>query len=364
LNQTTDTSTEEYGEIETKTLEQVQKDPYPLPKEFEWYEANVTDKNDVSVIDAQSRGTMFLTRVCVNNFTKKIQLEKIYSLLEKNYVEDDDSMFRFAYPKEFLYWALTPPGYQRCWHVVVRVRATGAFMAFISGVPLKMQVSQKTIQMVEINFLCVHKQLRDKRLAPLLIKEVTRRVNLLNIWQAVYTAGVKIPKPITAARYYHRSLNPPKLISIGFSRIPKKFENFQNPMKMVEKYYKLPDKPQIPGFREMKKGDSVHLYEQLTKYLSQFTCSPVFEKAEFTHWMGPVKGVVYSYVVEDPETKKIVAFGSFYSLPSTIIGNQNYKMLNAAYLYYYFTASPKISQIALITDLLIQAKSVRIISVL
>jgi hypothetical protein len=32
--------------------------------------------------------------------------------------------------------------------------------------------------MVEINFLCVHKKLRDKRLAPLLIKEITRRVNL------------------------------------------------------------------------------------------------------------------------------------------------------------------------------------------
>jgi hypothetical protein len=32
--------------------------------------------------------------------------------------------------------------------------------------------------MVEINFLCVHKRLRSKRLAPVLIKEITRRVNL------------------------------------------------------------------------------------------------------------------------------------------------------------------------------------------
>lgn len=32
--------------------------------------------------------------------------------------------------------------------------------------------------MVEINFLCVHKVLRDKRLAPVLIQEITRRVNL------------------------------------------------------------------------------------------------------------------------------------------------------------------------------------------
>lgn len=54
--------------------------------------------------------------------------------------------------------------------------------------------------MAEINFLCVHKKLRSKRLAPLLIKEVTRRVNLCGIWQAAYTAGVVIPKPVSITR--------------------------------------------------------------------------------------------------------------------------------------------------------------------
>ena len=53
--------------------------------------------------------------------------------------------------------------------------------------------------MAEINFLCVHKKLRSKRLAPVLIKEVTRRVNLTGTWQAIYTAGVVIPKPISTA---------------------------------------------------------------------------------------------------------------------------------------------------------------------
>lgn len=37
--------------------------------------------------------------------------------------------------------------------------------------------------MVEINFLCVHKKLRSKRLAPVLIKEITRRVNKVGIFQ-------------------------------------------------------------------------------------------------------------------------------------------------------------------------------------
>lgn len=56
-------------------------------------------------------------------------------------------------------------------------------------------------RMVEINFLCVHKKLRSKRVAPVLIREITRRVNLEGIFQAVYTAGVVLPKPVSTCRY-------------------------------------------------------------------------------------------------------------------------------------------------------------------
>ena len=41
-------------------------------------------------------------------------------LLNENYVEDDDNMFRFDYSPEFLRWALQPPGSLRDWHVGVR----------------------------------------------------------------------------------------------------------------------------------------------------------------------------------------------------------------------------------------------------
>lgn len=55
--------------------------------------------------------------------------------------------------------------------------------------------------LVEINFLCVHKKLRHKRLAPVLIKEVTRRSHIEGVFQAVYTAGVVLPKPVGTCRY-------------------------------------------------------------------------------------------------------------------------------------------------------------------
>lgn len=69
--------------------------------------------------------------------------------------------------------------------------------------------------MVEINFLCVHKKLRDKRMAPVLIREITRRVNLHGMFQAVYTSGVVLPRPIGTCRYISS-----RQTEIIFSTIP------------------------------------------------------------------------------------------------------------------------------------------------
>jgi glycylpeptide N-tetradecanoyltransferase len=44
------------------------------------------------------------------NRNPSFQLKELYILLNENYVEDDDNMFRFDYSPEFLRWALQPPG--------------------------------------------------------------------------------------------------------------------------------------------------------------------------------------------------------------------------------------------------------------
>lgn len=104
--------------------------------------------------------------------------------------------------------------------------------------------------MVEINFLCVHKKLRSKRVAPVLIREITRRVHLVGIFQAVYTAGVVLPKPVGTCRYWHRSLNPKKLIEVKFSHLSRNMT-----MQRTLKLYKLADQPKTPGFRKLATKD-------------------------------------------------------------------------------------------------------------
>merc|ERR1719440_1724559 len=149
--------------------------------------------------------------------------------------------------------------------------------------------NKDSVKMVEINFLCVHKKLRSKRLAPVLIKEITRRVNCSDRWQAVYTAGVVIPKPIARNRYYHRSLNPKKLVNIGFSSMPRKFT-----MPRLIKHYRLADKTVTPGLRPMRKNDLKAAHQLLMDYFEkkQFKLYVKFSLHEFQHWFGPREGVI------------------------------------------------------------------------
>ena len=58
-------------------------------------------------------------------------------------------------------------------------------MALITAIPAKVCVHDVVMEVAEVNFLCVHKKLRSKRLAPVLIKEITRRVNHTGVFQAV-----------------------------------------------------------------------------------------------------------------------------------------------------------------------------------
>jgi len=228
----------ESGPIQpNKDREEIRQDPYNMPKGFEWCEVDVTDEKE---------------------------RKEIYKLLTDNYVEDNDCMFRFDYSPEFLLWALTPPGYNKEFHVGVRSSKTRKLMALITGVPAVVRAYDKAVEMVEINFLCVHKKLRSKRLAPVLIKEVTRRVNLTGVFQAVYTAGVVLPVPVAKCRYYHRLIQPKKLVEIGFSSISPRMT-----MARTIKLYKLPEKTNASGLRPMTSDDMPGVHKLVTEHLKR-----------------------------------------------------------------------------------------------
>jgi glycylpeptide N-tetradecanoyltransferase len=310
------------GPIEpNKPIEELRQEPYTMPDGFEWATLNVENADE---------------------------LKELYDLLANNYVEDDDALFRFDYSQQFLKWALTPPGYNLDFLLGVRGKKSGKLVAFVSGVPAVVKVHDtEPTAMVEINFLCVHKKLRSKRLAPVLIKEITRRVNLTGVFQAVYTAGVVLPVPVASARYNHRSLNPKKLVSVGFSRLAPRMT-----LARLAKLYKLPTETTTVGLRPMEERDVAAVTKLLTTYLTKFKLRVIFSEEDVAHWLLPRPKVINSFVVES-ENGEITDLCSYYHLPSTILGRAD--TLFAAYSYYNVATS--VSWVDLMKDCLILAKN-------
>ncbi|CAN8076906.1 unnamed protein product, partial [Agarophyton chilense] len=311
------------GPIETRQVADIPKQPYALLDSFEWCDIDVTD-------DAQ--------------------LEDVYRLLNENYVEDGAAMFRFDYSRHFLRWALLPPGWRRDWHVGVRVKSSRKLVAFITAVPATIVVHATALRMVEINFLCVHKKLRSKRLAPVLIREITRRVNLQGIWQAAYTAGALLPRPVSSSRYYHRLLNAKKLIETGFSRLKPRMT-----MARTMRLYALKSHPQLATIRPMVPADVSAACALLDAHHSHFDLHVRMTADDVAHWLLPRDNVMFTYVVPHPDTAALTDLVSFYSLPSSVINHPVHKTLNAAYAFCIVPSSVSIQQ--LIGDALILARA-------
>ncbi|EPQ28528.1 uncharacterized protein PFL1_03832 [Pseudozyma flocculosa PF-1] len=295
--------------------EEVRAEPYPLPPDFEWVTVDIDDE---------------------------AQLKEVYDLLSANYVEDDDASLRFNYSPEFLNWVLKHPGYRQTWHIGVRVKSTRKMVAFISGIPHELRVRDHSYHSTEINFLVVHKKLRNKRLAPVLIKEVTRQCHLTGVFQAIYTAGAVLPTPCSTARYYHRTINAQKLVDVGFSAVPHNMS-----MDAHIKRFELPASTSTVGLREMERKDVPAVGRLLRRYMRRFDMAPRFSDEEVSHIFLSGRGVdvggkrqkqvTWTYVVEEPSTQRITDVFSFYSLPSSILDNPKHKTLDAAYMFYYAT---------------------------
>jgi len=309
--------------IEQEKSKQTPSEPYALPDGYSWC---TIDMKDTKIAD------------------------EVHSLVSQNYTRDSNSKFCFKYSSDFLRWVLLPPGYCADWHVGVRETAESKkLVGFIAGIPVELNICGKPIKMAEINYLCVHKDLWDAQLDPVLVKEITRRINLTGISQAVFTSNSKLHNDVTTCRYYHRPLNPNKLIKTGFSvalsrqDVPDTADN-----------YKLESKAQVPGIRVFERKDAEICWQMFTEYLKKFSLSQNYSLEEFIHWFTPRDGVINTYVVEDPISHKVTDMVSFYTLSCSIADNKEYSEIKSAYSFY--TVCTKTKRTELMMDALIFAK--------
>jgi len=65
---------------------------------------------------------------------------------------------------------------------------------------------------------------------------------------------------IYKCRYWHRSLNPKKLIEVKFSQLARNMT-----MQRTLKLYRLPEETKTPGFRPLEQKDIKQAYQLLNK---------------------------------------------------------------------------------------------------
>ena len=233
----------------------------------------------------------------------KPPLEEAHKLLHDHYVCDET--FRLSYSLETLKWAASHESRG------IREDASGTLIGYISSVPTKVRVCQDVLPMVQINFLCVHPDYRDRGFAPVLIGEIKRIANTENVWQAIYTAVTKIPGSVAKSSYWHRFLNVKRLVKTGFYQTNR----------LREKYFEIRGNSQ---FRRMTHRDVPKVTKVLKKYFEGFKVAPHIDKEWVKHWMLPI----HSYVNDETDD-----FISFYEIPyDRVDGRDTVKQVYSFYI--------------------------------
>ncbi|XP_062381836.1 glycylpeptide N-tetradecanoyltransferase 1b [Sardina pilchardus] len=297
------------------------EEPYSLPDGFSW-----------ATLDLQN----------------PTQLEELCVLLNENYIDEDDNTMRFVFSPQFLLWALCPPGWQCQWHCGVRVDSNQKLVGFISAIPSTIHAYDTELKTVEVNFLCVHKKLRSKRVAPVLCREMSRRVLQQRVYQAAYSASAMLPTPTATSRFWHRSLNPRKLIEVNFSSLGRNMT-----VQRALKLNRLPQAPKTPGLRPMRVEDGPAVQALLEGYLKRFQLRPAFSQQEALHWLLPREDVIDTFVVESPDGV-VTDMLSFYTLTSVVLNHPVHRGLKAAFCLYYAHTHTPLSQ--LMEDVMVLAK--------
>ena len=143
------------------------------------------------------------------------EMQRLRTFLANNYVVDPEETFRLGYSAEFLSLFLSEG--HPTWSVAIT--ENGKMVGYIAAVKRRVCLMRENVEEIaEVNFLCVEGGKRGQALAALLIKEITRRVNLCDIFIAIFTCGTRLPsQPFASSRYYHKFLDLKTLNEIGFT---------------------------------------------------------------------------------------------------------------------------------------------------
>ncbi len=308
------TSAVELEMIDNRIAENVSPDPVPLDDELglEWCDAAWRDAT--------------LQSIC----------ESVFDLSKTGEPEETTS---FSPDTSFLMWSMSPPGMRREWLAGIRQRESGLLVGFICGLPMSAFIGGAVVEKVmEIKNLYVHPAWRGKRLTPILISEISRRVRLHNYCVALYTSSVTITRPLCKARFYQRPLNMAKLSAVRF----KEASRGQTLPRLHGRYARAAPLPQ--GWKKMEERHTERAWRLLQSHLAQFTVHEVMTLERFRYWFVNAHPSVHAYVVESEGGDEIECFCAWHVMEAHLASNSGLPTVVSGAFAHYSTVAQKCSR--------------------
>lgn len=224
---------------------------------------------------------------------KPSEYRDIYEFLRSNYVEDSTQVFRLIYSYEFLYWEFT--GKHTCSDYCVSVKKENKIVGFIFAKIHNIVINGQKEKFASVNYLCIERGLRGKNIAPLMISEIQRRVNLKGISCAIFTGSINLPFKISYTQYYHKVLNCEYLVNCNFINYFVTYQRF------TERKCRRACRTDIDEIRR--------LHDELKTY-------SLYEEFD-ADMLSCDDNIMQFFVIEDKNLpNRLCAFGSFYFLSS------------------------------------------------
>ncbi|ELQ75717.1 N-myristoyl transferase, partial [Trachipleistophora hominis] len=228
----------------------------------------------------------------------------IYAFLRDNYVEDDVGSFRLTYSYEFLCWEFG--GKRTCPDYCVLVKDDHTIIGFVFAKEHDVVINGTKHVLASVNYLCIHKTFRNKNLAPLMITEIQRRVNMRGIACAIFTGALKLPFSICRAQYWHKILDCEYLASCKY------INYFVGYKRLTSRRCRRARASDLAEIRRL--NNELHTYALYEEFC--------------TEMLACNERIMQFYVIEHDGV--LQAFGSFYFLSSLAVKNE--KEIKGAYL--------------------------------
>lgn len=103
--------------------------------------------------------------------------------------------------------------------IYLGVKHKDKLWAFVAGTILKTIINKEHIKQAEISMMTVHTKLRNKRIVPVLIKEMQRRFNLEGIWQGIFKNKYMKPGTLCTDRIFSRPLRMKRLNDLELFKV-------------------------------------------------------------------------------------------------------------------------------------------------